>query len=68
MVLNNLHFEMLRAGKFYLDGWTSGRGRRSAAELEGIGYLESFVNRGSQYTAITYTITDAGCAALAGTK
>lgn len=66
MELNDLHKQMLQAEKFHVDGWTSGRGRKAAAELEESGYLKSFVNQESQYTAVNFTITDTGRAALAG--
>ncbi len=66
MELSDLHREMLQAEKFHVDGWTSERGRKAAAELKEAGYLKSFVNQESQYTAINFNITDAGRAALAG--
>lgn len=66
MQLDNLHRQMLDAGEFSIDGWTSQRGREHAAELEQAGYVTSFVSGSdeAQYTAVNYTITDAGRAAL----
>jgi len=64
MDLTDLHKQMLQAGEFHVDGWTSERGRRAADELERAGYLTRFVNQESQYTAINFTITEAGRQAL----
>lgn len=62
--MTDLQRQMLEAGKFHVDGWTSPRGRGAAADLEARGLLRSFTTCESQYTAINYTVTDAGKAAL----
>ena len=63
-MLSDVQRQMLEAGTFHIDGWMSQRGREAAAHLESLGYLKSFVTFESQYTAVNYTVTDAGKAAL----
>ncbi len=64
--MTDLERRMLEGEKFYVDGWTSERGRAAAANLEQQGFVTSFEggSDASQYTAINYTITDKGRKAL----
>jgi hypothetical protein len=62
--LSQLQRRMLEAGEFHVDGWTSLAGQSAATELLALGLVTSFEGGDSQYTAINYTITDAGRAAL----
>jgi hypothetical protein len=66
MILSDLHIEMLQAGKFHLDGWTSERGHEAADDLLAHGLVTCFTSGSDeeQYTAVNYTISDAGRVAL----
>lgn len=66
MELNDLHRQMLQAGQFHVDGWTTPRGRQAVAELERAGYIRTFEGGDSQYTSINCEVTDAGRKALRG--
>lgn len=65
MELSDLQKQMLQAGEFHLDGWCSQRGHEAAADLVDKGLLTRFDSVSPQYTALNYTITDAGREALA---
>lgn len=64
MSLTQLQQEMLAAGKFHVDGWTSHAGKQAAAGLHRLGLVSAIVHIGDQYSSISYTITQAGRDAL----
>lgn len=59
-MVSELQRRMLEAGEFHIDGWTSRASHEAAADLLERGLVTSFVGGDSQYTAINYTVTDAG--------
>lgn len=64
--LSDVQRRMLRAGTFHIDGWSTERGQRAAADLAERGFVTARANEESQYTSINYTVTDSGRAALLG--
>jgi hypothetical protein len=66
--LSGIQIQMLEAGEFHVDGWTTQAGRNAAADLEERGLLVSFKGGSDQYTSINCTVTPAGHFALARTK
>lgn len=44
----------------YVDGWTSERGRAALNKAAHLGLAKASVNRGWQYTTITYELTETG--------
>lgn len=65
--LSELQIEMLKVGRFHIDGWTSARGHEAAADLLHRGLVTCYESGSdaSQYTASNFDISMTGRAELA---
>lgn len=60
IILTDLQKQMLQQDKFHLDSWSSPASHEAADDLVDNGLYTVFEGGDSQYTAINYTITEAG--------
>ena len=62
--LSDRQVEMLEAGEFHVDGWCGTASLYDADDLEKRGYVTCFESGSdeAQYTALNYTVTEAGIA------